>query len=156
MDGIRGGALIGFYAARAVMLARAGWLLGWPSERRLWDYILDVVRDIQRRFTSWSDYAVDFQLSRNVWRGSNDRDQTAVFFDGIIKHLLTEARSSWRTLPWQVSSLEAPLERLAEGNPCLPNIVRLSHMVAAAAKRRGALASDKYTLIGRLAKRCNR
>jgi hypothetical protein len=103
-DGIRGGVLIGFDAARAVMLARAGWLLGWLTEPVLWDYILDVARDVQRRFTSWAEYAQDYRLSRNLWRGSNTPD----LFDGIAGGLLNKAGSPWRSLPWQVPGLEIP------------------------------------------------
>jgi hypothetical protein len=82
-DGIRGGILIGFDAARAVMLARDGCLLGWLSEERLWDYVLDVARDVQRK-------------------------QADVIFDVIIERLLTEAGSPWRRLPWPVLGLEVP------------------------------------------------
>jgi hypothetical protein len=103
-DGIRGGVLIGFDAARAVMLARAGWLVGWLAEPVLWDYILDVARDVQHRFTSWAEYAADYRLSRNVWRASNIRDD----FDAITDRLLSDARSPWRRLPWQVPGLEVP------------------------------------------------
>lgn len=103
-DGIRGGVLIGFDAARAVMLARAGWLLGWLTEPVLWDYLLDVARDVQRRFTSWAEYAQDYRLSRNIWRASNTPD----LFDGITDRLLINAWSPWRRLPWQVPGLEVP------------------------------------------------
>jgi Protein of unknown function (DUF1266) len=107
-DGIRGGILIGFDAARAVMLARDGCLLGWLSEERLWDYVLDVARDVQRRFTSWADYAADFRISRNFWQGITHRKQADVIFDVIIERLLTEAGSPWRRLPWPVPGLEVP------------------------------------------------
>lgn len=103
-DGIRGGQLIGFDAARAVMLARDGWLVGWLTEGVMWDYLLDVARDIQRRFSSWAEYAADFQLSRHVWRASSTKDQ----FDTITERLLTEAGSPWRTLPWQLPGLAIP------------------------------------------------
>ncbi|MGC1303560.1 MAG: DUF1266 domain-containing protein, partial [Caulobacteraceae bacterium] len=103
-DGVRGGVLIGFDAARAVMLARAGWLVGWISEPMLWDYILDIARDVQRRFTSWAEYAQDYRLSRNLWRASNTPD----LFDGIAGGLVINAGSPWRSLPWRTPGLEVP------------------------------------------------
>jgi hypothetical protein len=106
-DGIRGGILIGFDAARAVMLARDGCLLGWLSEERLRNYVLDVARDVQRRFTSWADYAADFRISRNFWQGTTYR-RSDVIFDIIIERLLTEAGRPWRRLPWPVPGLEVP------------------------------------------------
>lgn len=103
-DGIRGADLIGFDAARAVMLARSGWLLGWISEERMWEYLLDAARDVQRRFTSWSEYAADFRRSRNMWRGTNMLDE----FDTAIERLLEDRSSPWRRLPWPVPGLEIP------------------------------------------------
>lgn len=103
-DGVRGADLIGFDAARAVMLARSGWVLGWISEEHMWDYLLDAARDVQRRFTSWEDYAADFRLSRNMWRGTNTRDD----FDRVVEQLLRERSSPWRRLPWAVPGLEIP------------------------------------------------
>ncbi|WP_206240584.1 DUF1266 domain-containing protein [Novosphingobium terrae] len=104
LDGIRGADLIGFDAARAVMVARSGWRLGWLSEERMWDYLLDTARDVQRRFSSWADYAQDFRLSRNMWRGKNDPDH----FDDVITQLLKDKASPWLRLPWSVEGLEAP------------------------------------------------
>lgn len=103
-DGVRGGDLVGFDAARAVMLARSGWLLGWISDQFMWDYLLDVARDVQRRFTSWAEYAEDFRLSRNLWRGTNRLDH----FDGIVQQLLSNRASPWRRLPWPTAGLEIP------------------------------------------------
>jgi hypothetical protein len=103
-DCIRGGVLIGFDAARAVMLARAGWFLGWLTEPMLWDYLLDVARDVQSRFTSWAEYAQDYRLSRNIWRASNTPD----LFDGIAERLLINSDSPWRNLSWRVPGLEVP------------------------------------------------
>lgn len=103
-DGIRGGVLIGFDAARAVLLARQGCQLGWLSEPQMWDYMLDVARDVQRHFTSWAEYAADFLLSRHMWRASSTKDH----FDAITERLLSEAASPWRSLPWRVPGLEIP------------------------------------------------
>ncbi len=103
-DNIRGGLLIGFDAARAVMVARAGWVLGWLPEAHLWDYLLDMACDVQRRFTSWADYAADYRLSRNMWRAANAPDH----FDAIVEQLLTDASSPWRRLPWSAPGLDAP------------------------------------------------
>lgn len=103
-DGVRGAVLLGFDAARAVMLARDGWLFEWLPEPTMWDFVLDVARDVQRRFTSWAEYAQDFRVSRNLWAGSNARNA----YDPILERLLADARSPWRTLPWQVPGLEIP------------------------------------------------
>lgn len=104
LDGIRGADLIGFDAARAVMVARSGWVMGWISEERMWHFVLDAARDVQRRFTAWADYARDFRLSRNMWRGRNTHD----LFDDVLGQLLQDKASPWQRLSWAVDGLEAP------------------------------------------------
>lgn len=102
-DGIRGADLIAFDAARAVMLARYGCLFGWLTEQQLWDYILDVARDVQPRFASWAEYATDFQLSRRLWAGKDGDPYSAA-----SRSLLTDERSPWRRLSWQLEGLSLP------------------------------------------------
>lgn len=113
-DDIRGAVLIAFDASRAVMLARYGYLFGWLTERQLWDYVLDVARDVQRRFTSWAEYASDFRLSRSLWAGSSWDS-----YDSISKSLLTDARSPWQRLPWPLEGLAGlrPVRRFDSSAP---------------------------------------
>lgn len=102
--GVRGGVLLGFDAARAAMLVRAGLVLGWLDEATAWRYLTDMAADVHRSFGSWADYAADYKLSRALWRAVDAPD----LFDAITDRLLADERSPWRTLPWTVAGLEVP------------------------------------------------
>lgn len=103
-SGIRSSPLLAFDAARGIMLARAGLMLGWLSEDEAWDYMLDVARDVQRTYGSWAAYGKDFLLSRNVWAG----DDTPDVFDAVVSDLLEAPKSPWRRIPWGEPSLTVP------------------------------------------------
>lgn len=48
--GIRGGNLLAFDAARAVMLVRCGLVLDWLGQDDAWRYLTDMAADVQRSF----------------------------------------------------------------------------------------------------------
>ncbi|KHL25855.1 hypothetical protein PK98_04440 [Croceibacterium mercuriale] len=101
---IRSSSLLAFDAARGIMLARAGLMLGWLSEDEAWAYMLDVGRDVQRTYPSWSEYAADFVLARNMWAGDGSTD----IFDSVIAGLRTDAASPWVRLAWSRPELTTP------------------------------------------------
>lgn len=101
---IRSSSLLAFDAARGIMLARAGLMLGWLSEDETWAYMQDVARDVQRTYSSWADYSADFVLARNVWAGDGSTD----IFDAVIAGLLTDAASPWVRLVWSRPDLAVP------------------------------------------------
>ncbi|MGI4748087.1 MAG: DUF1266 domain-containing protein [Janthinobacterium lividum] len=102
--GIRGGNLLAFDAARAVMLVRCGLVLGWLGHDDAWRYLTDMAADVQRNFTSWVDFATDYMLASAVWTGDDRHDQT----DDTVAQLLEDASSPWRRLPWRIGGLEVP------------------------------------------------
>ena len=102
--GVRGGVLVGFDAARAVMLVRCGLVLGWLEEGAAWRYLLEMAADVQRSFNSWAEYAADYKLSRALWSGNATPD----LFDGIADHLLVAPKSPWRQSAWQIEGLGIP------------------------------------------------
>jgi hypothetical protein len=103
-QGIRGGVLLGFDAARAVMLVRCGLILGWLTEDAAWAYLTALAADVQRSFGSWAAYAADYKLSHALWTGHAKPGQ----FDLITDQLLTAKNSPWRKLPWEIAGLEVP------------------------------------------------
>jgi hypothetical protein len=102
--GARGGVLLGFDAARAVMLVRCGQMLNWLPDAAAWRYLTALAADVRRSFASWDEYAADFSLSRAWWKGDGARDT----FDDIVDQLLADKSSPWRTLPWDITGLEIP------------------------------------------------
>jgi len=112
--GVRASPLLAFDAARAAMLVRAGFMLGWLGEEA-WDYLLDAARDVRRTYGSWAAYGADFLLSRSVWAGSGERD----VFDHVVELLLRDRASPWVRLPWDAPPLPVPrpVRPLAEGVP---------------------------------------
>jgi hypothetical protein len=96
--GIRSSPLLAFDSARAVMLARAGLMLGWLKEDEAWPYLIAVARDVQRTYSSWAQYGADFVLSRNVWAGSDAHD----IFDAVVALLLSKPDSPWQHLAWDL------------------------------------------------------
>lgn len=101
---IRSSSLLAFDAARGIMLARAGLMLGWLSDDDAWTYMLNVARDVQRTYGSWTDYSADFVLARNMWAGDGSTD----IFDAVIAGLRTDAASPWVTLGWSQPALGVP------------------------------------------------
>ncbi|MET0270100.1 MAG: DUF1266 domain-containing protein [Sphingomonas sp.] len=104
LPGIRSSALLAFDAARGIMLARDGLLLGWLEEDEAWPYMLEVARDVRRSYASWQAFGADFILSRNVWAGDGEPDT----FDAVIELLNRDQASPWRTLPWGGGDLPIP------------------------------------------------
>jgi hypothetical protein len=104
LPGIRSSPLLAFDAARGVMLARDGLMLDWLTEEEAWAYMLEVARDVQRTYASWTDFGADFILSRNVWAGDGDPDT----FDAVVSLLKQDSKSPWRTLPWNNADLPIP------------------------------------------------
>ena len=102
--GIRSSSLLAFDAARGIMLARDGLMLGWLEEDEAWAYMLEVGRDVQRGYASWAAFGADFVLSRNVWAGDGDPD----VFDTVVALLGRDAASPWRTLAWDTGGLSVP------------------------------------------------
>ena len=108
---IRSSPLLAFDAARAVMLARAGLMLGWLEESETWAYLGAVACDVQHTYASWAAYGADFVLSRNVWAGDGGRD----VFDEIMQLLLAKPSSPWRVLPWALPLAVAQPATPADG-----------------------------------------
>lgn len=104
LQGIRSSSLLAFDAARGIMLARDGLMLGWLEEDEAWAYILDVARDVRRSYASWTAFGDDFVLSRNVWAGNGDPD----VFNTVVALLGRNAASPWRTLAWDAGYLSVP------------------------------------------------
>jgi hypothetical protein len=112
LPGIRSSTLLAFDAARGIMLARDGVLLGWLTQDEAFAYMLDVARDVRRTYSSWQDFGADFLLSRNVWAGDGDPD----IFDTVVALLLRDPTSPWRKLAWDELdwSVPAPIRPEAE------------------------------------------
>ena len=108
---IRSSPLLAFDAARAVMLARAGLMLGWLTDDETWAYLAAVACDVQRSYASWKAYGADFVLSRNVWAGDGGRD----IFDDVTQLLLAKPDSPWQVLPWTLPLTVAQPAALADG-----------------------------------------
>ena len=102
--GIRASPLLAFDAARAIMLARAGLMLGWLAEPEAWAYMLDVARNAQRTYRSWAAYGTDFILARDVWAGRRCGD----IFDDVVTQLLSDPDSPWLQLAWEQPGLSVP------------------------------------------------
>jgi hypothetical protein len=102
--GIRSSSLLAFDAARGIMLARDGLMLGWIEEEEAMAYMLNAARDVRRSYASWQAFGADFLLSRNVWAGNGDPDT----FDAVVALLGRDATSPWRTLPWDAGDLAIP------------------------------------------------
>ena len=104
LPGIRSSSLLAFDAARGIMLARDGLMLGWLQEDEAWAYMGEVARDVRRSYSSWAAFGADFVLSRNVWAGDGDPD----VFDVVVAMLGRDAASPWRTLEWDAGDLAVP------------------------------------------------
>ncbi len=103
-NGVRGGVMLAFDAARAAMLARCGLVLGWLEPAPAWRYLTDMAADVQRSYGSWPEYAADYTLSHAFWAATPIPGP----FLFIARQLRRNRRSPWRALPWAVAGLEIP------------------------------------------------
>ena len=104
MPGVRGASFLAFDAARAVMLARSGYSLGWLTEAETWTFVLQVGHAVQAGFASWEAYGRDYTLGRQFWAGTAQPS----LFDRLVTQLLQETRSPWRQLRWDHGPKTAP------------------------------------------------
>ena len=104
MAGVRGASFLAFDSARAVMLARSGYALGWLGEAELWVFVLQVGRAVRAGFSSWEAYGRDFMIGRQFWAGTAKPSM----FDLLTTQLLQDARSPWRQLSWDQGPKASP------------------------------------------------
>ena len=94
--GCRTASFLAFDAARAAQLARCGQALGWLSAEETRAYVYDLARETSATFTSWQDYAADFEVGRAFWAGRHEADT----WPRLQAMLLADERSPWRRLPF--------------------------------------------------------
>lgn len=91
----------GLYAwdmARAVMVAGRGFLAGYLGEDEAWQVIMTAAANVQKTFTSWRTFGVNYELGRLYWSGGNPHEPTA----DAIDFLLNDPSSPWNTLPFDL------------------------------------------------------
>ncbi|GAA0568020.1 DUF1266 domain-containing protein [Actinomadura livida] len=84
---------------RALMLYRWGHMVGWLTEEYCWERMLPLAIDIQRRYSSWRDMAACYLQGRLLWSGGG---KAQAEYERLVENLLTEPRSPWNTLPWDL------------------------------------------------------
>ncbi|TDC59353.1 DUF1266 domain-containing protein [Actinomadura sp. GC306] len=85
---------------RALMLYRWGHMVGWLTEEYCWERMLPLAVDIQRRYASWRDMATCYLQGRLLWSGGGGKAQAE--YERVVQNLLTEPRSPWNTVPWDL------------------------------------------------------
>ncbi|WP_372096513.1 DUF1266 domain-containing protein [Tistrella mobilis] len=89
---------------RALMLIRWGHMAGWIDADDAWMRMLQIAREIQSAYGSWTDMAAACLEGRALWSGGRDGDQPA--FEKAAAELEADPDSPWNRLPWDL-----PLEK---------------------------------------------
>ena len=84
---------------RYVALCRWGYAIGYLSEAEAWQRIMPVARLMQSTFSSWREYGTDYMTGREYW-SPNASDAASI--RSILDSLLTDNRSPWKRLPWDL------------------------------------------------------
>ena len=83
---------------RYANLVGDGYAAGYLSEDDAWSALLDMARDMQKSFSSWSEMADNFRDGRRIWSKGPDAR-----FESCLSMLLDpqETASVWNQIPWQ-------------------------------------------------------
>ncbi len=96
--------------ARYIYICGFAWIAGYIEEDEAWRLIMPVARMLQRTFDSWEDLGRNHLIGREFWSLSATQRRGHEFRQSF-RTLLDDARSPWRTLPWDLDL--APPEEAA-------------------------------------------
>ncbi len=82
--------------ARAVMVSGWSCWAEYLTEDEAWHLIMSAAAKVQKTFTSWRMFAVNYELGRLFWSKGKPHDQTAEALD----RLLSDPKSPWNRLPF--------------------------------------------------------
>lgn len=85
--------------ARAVMTAGRGFWAGYLGEAEAWQVIMTAATNVQKTFTSWRTFGVNYELGRLFWSGGGAHEPTAKAID----FLFNDPSSPWNTLPFDLA-----------------------------------------------------
>lgn len=102
-----GKSISGWDYGRYVALCSWGFLAGYITEDEAWNHIMPAARTLQSTFTSWDDLGENYLIGREYW----SKEETSVDGDllkDVKRSLLTDPRSPWLQLPWDLDLRPAP------------------------------------------------
>lgn len=82
---------------RLIYVAECSCRAGYLTEKEAWQEILSAAKVIQSTFSSWDDMANNYLLGREFWAG-----ERSTIMNVACKILTTDAKSPWRTYPWNL------------------------------------------------------
>ncbi|MDO3411711.1 DUF1266 domain-containing protein [Saccharibacillus sp. CPCC 101409] len=91
-----------------VFICRTGLSAGWLEAERAKQLALDAALRAQELYGSWTEYAVAYLAGRQVWTNQPSAEAAKAQID-CVSRLLTEPRSLWRRLDWDM-----PLDETAD------------------------------------------
>lgn len=99
---LKGKTLVGWDYCRVISLSRWGYMFGIMSESEAWSKIMEAARIMQQNLSSWEDLGTNYMVGREFW-SKQETDQTGSVYEKILRKLLTDPNSPWKTLPWNTS-----------------------------------------------------
>jgi hypothetical protein len=103
---IRKNGLIAWDLARAVMVAGRSCWANHLTENEAWDFILLAAAKAQKVFSSWKEFAENYELGRSFWANGEPHAPTAK----IIAHLLNDPDSFWAKVPFKTELGQKPID----------------------------------------------
>ena len=92
---------------RYISLCRAGYNIGWMSDKEAWERILPVARMLQASYGSWDEFAADYLVGRDFWDPSTVPENEKIRY--LIMMLERPDGGLWASIPWNESLGEGPI-----------------------------------------------
>jgi len=80
---------------RYINVCRWGVTCGYLSESEAWRYMMPIARTIQRTFSSWNDFGLNYIVGRQFWDNTSDPETLQMY-----QWLCSSPESPWKKAAW--------------------------------------------------------
>lgn len=84
-----------------VFICRTAHSAGWLEAERALELAAAASRRAQALYGDWTQYAIAYLAGRQIWTNQPSAEAAKPYIDCVSK-LLTDSRSLWRRLPWEL------------------------------------------------------
>ncbi|GGO06285.1 DUF1266 domain-containing protein [Saccharibacillus kuerlensis] len=98
-----------------VFICRTAQSAGWLEAERSIELAAAAARKAQELYKNWPEFAAAYLAGRQIWNNQPSAEAAKPYID-CVSTLLTDSRSLWRRLPWDMSLEKDTIEEETE-NP---------------------------------------
>ncbi|MCQ4085265.1 DUF1266 domain-containing protein [Saccharibacillus sp. JS10] len=85
-----------------VFICKAAYSAGWMTEELAIERAMKAAKRCQTLYTGWSEFGIAYLAGRQIWTNQPSAEAAKPYVD-CVSQLLTDARSLWQRLPWDMS-----------------------------------------------------